>query len=365
MAYQRIPTGAWFPDPFSPPSLSDIGLIDATGEKLAIVGRVRWKDNAASKNIRHVQFKWGTITKAGGSALTVSLQDVSLTAGPVFQPDGGQDQTVAVANADAGFASTTWYRTGAFSADRAAAHGSLLAVVIEFDGGGRQGADAVRLNADVSQGGFHGSGIAQFTSAWSVLPLNATSNIILEADDGTFGTLDFSRPLATAANETGYNSGSAADETGNAFTLPFACKVDCLWAMLSAASGANFDICLYRGTTLIASVSVDYNTVGAASSSRVHFGTIDDVEIQANVEHTITVKPTTANSVVLFGLTVNDAGHWDLHPGGQAMHYASRVDGGSWNAPVTTKRIFAGMRISQVSDGAALIGHPGMRGGFV
>lgn len=352
MAYERIQGGLYFPEIFTLPTLnSTVGLIDATGEKLAIVGRVVWANNAATKDIRRVQFKWGTITKAGGSGLTISLQDVATGAGPTFQPDGTQDQTVAVANGDASFATDTWYRTGTFSADRTAARGDLLAVVIEFDGSGRLGADAVRLCADNSAGGPLGSGVAQFAASWSSSSVSVIANIILEASDGTIGTLDYARPLLTTANETGFNNTSTPDEIGNAFTLPFNCKVDGLWAQVQVANNANFDLCLYKGTTLQTSVSVDMNTVAQHGSSRPLVVPIADTDIEKDVEYFVIVKPTGGSNVIVYGITVNDATHWDVHTGGQACCYASRVDAGSFSK-TATKRIWAGVRISQFVEEA-------------
>lgn len=360
MGYVRAPgNGIWIPEYWAvSPGLSpNVGIIDATGEKLAIVGRVRWANNAATKNIRRVQLRWGTVVKAGGSGLTISLQDVTLTTGPAAQPDGTPDQTVAVSNGDAAFASDTWYRSGVLSADRAAAHASLLAVVIEFDGSGRLSSDSVRLSGDNSTGalGAHGSGFVQNTGSWATSALAFAPNIILEADDGTIGTLEFSKPFSAVAATAAYNSASTPDEIGNAFTLPFNCKVDAISALIVVASGANFDLCLYRGTTLVASAAIDGNTTGGNNSLRPCLGTFDDVEIEKDVEHFITVKPTGANNVTLQELTVNDAAHWDVHPGGQAMCLASRTDAGSFSK-TAAKRILMGIRISQFIDVEEIIG---------
>lgn len=353
MAYVVAPGGIFLPDsPLTEPAVITVGPIDATGEKLAIIGRVRWANNAATKNIRRVQFAFGAITKSGGSGLTVSLQDVSLTAGPTFQPDGTPDQTVAIANGDASFASNTWYRTGTLSADRTAARGDLLAVVIEYDGSGRLGSDIVRLLGDGTSGlsRIHNSGWALFTASWpSTSVTGAGANIILEADDGTLGTFDYCRPLLNSATESTYNTASTPDETGNAFTLPFDCYVDGIWAQVRTPVVANFDLVLYKGTTALQTVSVDANTLATTAAS-AFFAPIAETQIERNVEHYVIVKPTSGTSVGLQGITVNDAAHWDFWPGGQAMCYASRVDAGSFSK-TTTKRLPVGVRISQLDDG--------------
>jgi len=125
-------------------------LIDATGEMAAFCGRVWFSARSGTKNLSRVGFRFGAVTKSGGSGLTVSLQDVTLSAGPPMQPDGTQDQTVAIANGNASFASNTWIRTGTFSASRTVTYGDLLAVNVEYDGGGRTNPDSVIVNTIVA-----------------------------------------------------------------------------------------------------------------------------------------------------------------------------------------------------------------------
>src|SRR5688572_26574526 len=133
MAFQKIPgVGLWIPDNrliSMAPNLSNNSPIDATGEQFAISGPVWFKEGTGTKDITRVGFSFGTITKAGGSGLTVSLQNVSAVAGPPLQPDGTQDQTVAIANGNAAFASNTWIRTDALSANRTVSFGENLSVV--------------------------------------------------------------------------------------------------------------------------------------------------------------------------------------------------------------------------------------------
>src|SRR5262245_16743976 len=126
------------------PAVTSIGPIDATGEKIAFCGYF-WHPEGISKDITRVGFRFGSVTKAGGSGLTVSLQDLNLTTAPM-QPDEVQDQTVAIANGDSGFTSNVWYRTNALSANRTLANGDAVCVVIEYDGSGRLGSDTVSLS---------------------------------------------------------------------------------------------------------------------------------------------------------------------------------------------------------------------------
>ena len=134
------------------------------------MGKVWFAERTGTKDIRRVGFRFGTVTKAGGSAVTVSLQDVNLAAGPPLQPDEVQDQTVAIANADAGFATGLWYRTGTLSADRTVAYGEDLCVVFEYDGAGRLGSDVVNIAySSVGLEGLpHSANVVLKTASWAL-----------------------------------------------------------------------------------------------------------------------------------------------------------------------------------------------------
>lgn len=363
MAYTQLPnTGPYLPSipdgvkgATASPGFTSTLLIDATGEKIAFCGRVWWPNRQATRNIRRVGFLFGTIVKAGGSALTISLQDVNLAAGPPIQPDGTQDQTVAITNADAAFATDTWYRSGVLSVDRSVAFGELLSVVLEYDGAGRLGVDSVilkGLTADVA-GHHHQASSVLFTTGWTVVTV--TPNIILEFDDGTFGTLSGSFPCS-ALGTIAYNSGSTPDENCLEGSFPFPCKVDgALIPFLPGAGGAAAaDIVAYDGTTAITNgtVSIDPQAVEATNTQRqldVTFGA--ELTFAANTIYRLAVKPTTVNNVTVYFFDVADANHLTCHDGGIAFVLNSRTDAGAWGTATATRRIFGGWRISSLDDG--------------
>jgi hypothetical protein len=350
--------GVWMPErPLlfaqNPPTNADSTVVDATGEKLAFIGRV-WNKDRATKDIRHVGFQFGTVTKAGGSALTISLQNVDLANGPPGRPDEAQDQTVAIANGDAAFAPSTWYRTSAFSADRTVAFGELLAVVIEFDGSGRLGADTFSLRSISgvsSNHQFHEGYLVHLTggtwTAQSMMP-----NIALEFSDGTFGTLEGSTILTAAQVITTYNSGSTPDERALQFTVPFACKIDAIHVLVNLGStAATCDLVLYEGTSALQTVSFDPLHVLVTSATRPLIATIPETELEPGTTYYIAVKPTSANAVTFANVDVNDANHFQAWPGGTSWCSASRVDAGAWTT-LATRRMMAGIRISALADSA-------------
>lgn len=333
-----------------PPAVATTLLIDATGEKVGFIGPV-WNKDRATKNITKVGFRFGAVTKAGGSGLTLSLQTVDLANGPPGRPDETQDQTVAIANGDAAFASNTWYQTAALSAARTVAFGEMLGIVIEYDGGGRLGADSVVISASSSIGSGAksnvGSPALKTGGTWA--HADVVSNVVLEFDDGTFGTLLDSYPYS-GITTTAYNSGSAADEFALEFTVPVQMKVDGAWVPVIAAAGADFDVVLYQGTTALATASVDANTVvgnTVARPSRVLFA--EQVLSPGNT-YRLAVKPTTANNVTIYDFVVSDANHLQAWPLGTSAYLATRVDAGDWT-PVATRRPFLGLYLSAVLAG--------------
>jgi hypothetical protein len=350
MAYVAV-QDLWLPRP-QRTLATVVGLIDATGEKFAYLGRVFFPARTGTKDIRKVHFLFGTVTKAGGSALTVSLQDVDLTAGPPHRPDGTQDQTVAIANADAGFASNTWYTTGNLSADRTVTFGDYVAVVVEYDGSGRLSSDAVNfsgLSAQATAAGIPAPGPVLFTSSWATV--NARNGVVLEFSDGTFGCLDDAGFASATSNTGNINTGTTPDEVALKFTPTFDCKIDGGYMEIDPenAGASNFDVVLYEGTTPLQTVSVDAQTLGQAVS-HLAIISIPEQELAAGTAYYLAYKPTTASSSNVAYFDVADANHLSVLGGGTAWHYATRVDGGAWTA-TTTRRPNFGIRISAIDDG--------------
>lgn len=343
-------------------------LIDATGEKVAFCGRVFNKDRS-SKNIHAVGFRFGTVTKAGGSVLTVSLQDVDLANGPPMRPDETQDQTVTIANANASFATNTWIQTAAFSADRTVAFGELVAVVIEFDGGGRLGSDSVVISAAFgigAQANYHQcSASAKVGAGPAWTETSEVPNIILEFSDGTFGTLIGAFPFMSSSSVSFKQDTAGSDEYALEFQVPFPCKVDGFWINCAVAANTNnFDVVLYDGTSAMTNgtVTVDANAVNvAASTMRTLVGNFAaEITLAANHTYYLAVKPTqTTGNVLLFYVDVNDANHFQALAGGTAWRLSSRLDLGSWAAATTTRRPLMGLHVSSLDDGVQTGGGSG------
>ena len=352
MAMQLIPgEGALIPAMprfSSSPSFATTLLIDATGEKVAFIGHV-WNKARATKSIRKVGILFGAVTKAGGSALTLSLQDVDTANGPVARPDETQDQTVAIANADAAFATNTWYQTGNLSADRSVAFGEMLAVVIEYDGAGRLGSDSVIVRGITALENRNGPlSVLKVGASWLLQTVHP--NVILEFSDGTFGTLRRSWPLSDTS-ALSFASNTTPDEYAMEFQLPGPCNVDGGWVdILVSASTSDFEIVLYDGTTALATTTIEGNWMSANNIGRhLEFSFSAEVALSANTTYRLAIKPTTTSAVSIRVLDVAAAGHMQAHAFGE-YGLTSRTDAGSWAAATTTRRMFAGLSISSISD---------------
>lgn len=352
-------------------------LINAAGEKIAKSGRIWWPGATVgqTKNITKVAFRWGAITKAGGSGLTLSLQDVSLTAGPYIQPDGTQDQTVAIANGDAGFASNTWYKTNALSAVRTVSFGDLVSCVWEWDGGGRLGADSVVVNTFNGGSASATESSARYTGGvWGSVS-QSLMNILFEFDDGTFGSFRSGYPGASNYSVVLISPAGTPNEWAQKIVVPFKCIVDGIvaYAYTSAGSTGDFTLSIEdgSGTVLAGPITFDYNAMISANFGSYQRPSFSPITLNAGDTVYICCKPVTSGqSVTVSYADVNHFDHWQAWQFGDAnINAASRKDGGAWTQ-TTTRRLDFHLQVQKIDDGAGgagggLLTNPGMRGGML
>ena len=354
----------------APPLLNNFGFTNATalaatGNKLAFMGKVA-TPNYGTKSIRKVNFNWGSaITKAGGSALTLSLQGWSAS-GPPIQPDGTPVETVAIPNAD--IVNSTNYTTAALSADRSTAFGAKIAVVIEFDGSGRLGSDSITIRGPAVNG-FDGGWLCPATSFFSASWANVgiMPTVFFENSDGSYSTLYGTFPMS-AMTTLNFNSGSTPDENANYITLPWACKANGFWFSGGHNnSSADGTMILYDGTSAVsgASVVLDANQVRAVNSNSWQFHPFDsEITLAAQAYH-LSWRPDTANNANVGHFDVPAAAAMDLWDGGQACYSASRTNAGGWSY-LNTRRLMCGLNITAIDIGSAagFKHHHGMNGGL-
>lgn len=351
------------------------GVIDASTEKAAFIGYV-WHPTVktGSINIRKVHFRCGAVTFNAASVLRVSLQNISATAGPPFQPDGTQDQTADMTAVTA----NAWNTTGALSADRTVnlANDSLgdadsrwVAVVFEFQT--FTAADSVLISGITTtehRGNQLGGNQILNTGSWAVVA-NTVPVIVLECADGTFAFLSGSVPFS-ALSYSSVSSTGAIRRAGVKFKFPTQRKIDRAALLIDIPNGCDGTLTLYDsdGTTELVSVDVDNDSVYAAGAGAPRTAEIafEPITLAADTFYYFTFNGGTSTAARIYYGDVADAAHMDGLFYGQQCHHVQH-DGTSWSA-TTTRRPHFGFGFSAFHDGAGgaggLLTHPGMAGGM-
>lgn len=334
--------------------LGAVSTIDATGEKLCWWGPVRWFDGSSSKQLRKFHFYPATVVSAGGSGLTMSIQDISTTGNPP-QPDGTQDQTCNF-NINT-ITTSTWFVSPALGSDRTVNHGDLIAVVLEFDGGGRLGSDSLSINhGTINTGGLNppgswGGDIFFNGASWGG-GVSSITMCQLEFSDGTFGQLGTSLPI-TNYSSTNFNTGSAADEFALRFQVPFDCVADGCWAVFNQqAAGRNVSVNLYRDTTLLTSIMIDAELT-TLTNVRYDISFPAEVALTRGNTYYLAVQGLSASNVSVAQFTMASTAYLAAMEGGPEFYQATRK-GGAWTTDQNTVPNF-GIRISQVDDGSGVV----------
>lgn len=341
----------YIPDirPYLNPGIA-VTTIDGTTEKYAWIGSVFWKDRSVTtRDIRRARFLYGTVSKASGSSLTLSWQDLDAVTGPTGRPDGTQDQTVTVANGDAGFVTGNFYTTGNFSADRTVTLGQRLSLVAEFASWTTP--DAVNFAAlSHFTGSAQWDGPAFFNgTAWATT--DCANILVLEFADGEIGCLlPFLPQNANANIFEDINLNSTPDEIGQALTPNFKCKIDGIAYCIQGSASADFDIVLYEGTTALQTVSINAKTL-KSGSPYAQVTTIPETELTPGTTYYLAIKPTTGNNVRIRAITAPSNAVMQLGAGSGIAYYASRVNAGAWTV-TDTKRPFISARLSAIDSGA-------------
>jgi hypothetical protein len=344
-------------------------LMDASTEKVAIIGLVDTKDHSA-KNIRKIGFRPGTVSLNALSFIQTSVQSVSAASGPPAQPTGtilGATANGFALEAAATFSSNTWHQTAALVEDVAVNPGDLIAIVIEY--GTFTAADAFNVTHVTGATSSHRSQACLFTGSWAIS--TSIPCVLLEFSDGTFGTLSGALPVSAVSTQSYASNTGGADEYALEFSFPFPVQVDGAMVSFSASgTAADADIVLYDGTTALETVTVDGNTVVSTGGNRPTYVAFTQAhDLTANTTYRISVKPTTTTSISLQYFDVSAAGHLQAHSMGEDWMMCSRLDAGSWAAGTTTRRPLIFPRVCGLDDGAGgagggLIRHPGMNGGL-
>lgn len=328
------------------PAFGSALLIDATGEKAAMVGRVHIP-GGGSKNISKVGFRFGVVTNPALTTLTLSLQDVSLTTG---MPDETQDQSVTIANAS--IVTGNWFEA-TLGAARTVTAGDLLAVVWEFlnfvatasvviASLGAQTANQICYPALKSGAG---PTWAFITAAASQVP-----NVVLGFDDGTYGTLLGAGGWSIFSGGT-ISTGTGTKEAGNRIVSAFPGIIEGVWAFLDLDGDASLN--LYEalpdltGEALMQTIAIDKDVRSQTNNRLVWLPFPAEIPMKPNWTYYVTLIPTTATAVTYATVGVNTAGYLAAFSGGAEIVNVSRGTAGAGNAwsVLSSTRAMMGVRM--------------------
>jgi hypothetical protein len=342
-------------------------LMDASGEEVAFVGFV-WHPTVKSGtiNIRKVHFRCGAVTLNVLSTFTVSLQGVSATAGPPYQPDGTTRGSGAGGFSNMTLTANAWNTSGAFAADvpvdlsvygAGTANSRLLAVVFTNT---FTALDSIIISSITTAGNTNpfteigGSGLLN-TGAWAKLDLTSPV-LVLECDDGTFAFMENGFPFSALSNATTATGGTFR-AIGAKFSVPTERKLSTIGMLLAIQNGCDGNINLYQSgnDTALVSVPIDNDAVLIPSTSnpRWAIANITPITLAANTYYRLVFVPSTATAATVFYGDVNAAGHMDGCVLGQNAHYttASDTPPTAWT-DTTTRRAFFALGFSAFHDGA-------------
>lgn len=342
------------------PAFGSSTLTTSTG-RVAIIGQV-WHPTVKTGtiNIRKVHFRLGAVTFNALSTFRVSLQNVSLTAGPPYQPDGTQDQTYDYVGT--GLTANAWNATGNLSADRAVdlsaispgdANSSFLAVVLEYQAFTAADSIAViglNMGTGTIDTGTGGNFMVYNGATWGFVS-NNVGIIALECDDGTYAFIENTAPI-TNLSTVSVASNGAIRAAGLRFRVPVELTIDAIGLGFSSPNGADGSIVLYDsdGTTVLRTSSIDNDSVsGTAFSHKVV--RIPPVTLAANTYYRLVFESTTTTATTVNYADFNVAGLLDSMAGGQDFHWTQRDSAGVWTE-TTTRRPFPKIRLGSVHDGS-------------
>jgi hypothetical protein len=351
-------------------------VIDATGEKFGFIGNV-WHPTikTGTINIRKVHFRCSAVTLNAASEIRVSLQNVSGTAGPVYQPDGVQDQFYDFKTATTALTANAWNTTGALSGDRAVNLASdsrgdtdsrRLAVVFEFQV--FTAADTVQVNgATTSSNLAQMGGVLLNTGSWTIVS-NRSPMVAFECDDGSYAFMGGALPFS-ATSSVSVSSTAAVRRAGVKFQVPTTRTLDrvAMTAVIPNSCDGRFVLYDSDGTTELRSIDIDNDDVRSVSTTAYIDLVWEPVTLLANTYYRMAFVGGTATSASIHYMDVNAAGIMDGFVLGQDAHWTEADSAGTWTDTTTRRPVF-GLGFGAYDNGAGgsggLMVHPGMNGGI-
>jgi len=344
MALQTFKGGVWIPQIEHYVHRTGDFLIDAAGEKFAVIFKVP-KTGTISK----IGFMTGAV--ANSQTLRVGLQTVD----PATGDASGTAYGGMTVGTQAAPAADTWY-TVTLGTGASATVGDYVAAVIEFDA--TVGSVYFRVTNNTNDI-FPYCGL--YTTVWTKsvrVPL-----LGIEYSDGSY---EFNNCLAYNTNVGAYtiNTGTTPDEVGNYFSFPSPVTVSGVWVAVDLDGDG--DIILYdNADTVLATTSLDKEMRGSTVRGNQYYS-FASVTLTKDTIYRLVIKPTTTTSLSIYYSGFPTVAAMDTFPYGQLMYQTTRTDAGAWTED-TTQRVMIAPLIIAFSDGVGGSGGgmPILRGSVV
>lgn len=360
---------------------SSTTALDATGEYVAIVGRIAIEGRATGKTLNttgssSIRFfvSAGPVfdAVAPSSEFTVGFRGVDKTTGLPVRPDASWATEGYARAAITQSANTTPPLTdnsnttghvvvptaGTITLD----HGDEVCFVLEMTT--RNGSDSVTPT---------GSRFTQ--NQYPASPTNVTGSVvgnveraiavIITFSDGTKGTIE--GVLPGVANVLVFDNADDPDEHGMIFQVPFACNVDAMMfygrPVGGAAADFEYDLTSTPEGTPVSLIGGPItfdaeNQATTAADGSVLLPFAAEVSLLADTDYCMAIKATSTGDVRWPQLSIGDADAREfLGPGGLTMRAVSRNNGTGAYAPTANSTTILNplaVRISEVAAGGGI-----------
>lgn len=350
-------------------SASAIVTLDATGEYLAVIGRIiidgkstgKTLDTSGSSSIRfHVAN--APVFDNASSVFTVGFQGVDKTTGFPVRPDGIWSARAVISTAaDTTPTLTTTSTAGHVVIPTAGTitlnHGDEVCFVMQMTT--RAGSDSVQSNGCTAQS----LGMSQYPCcvtnvSGSPASSAASQGVLITFSDGTKGFIEGSIPGQTL--QSIWADATNPDEQGLLFQVPFACKIDAIsfpMRLVDATSDFQFDITstplTSPGSIISGPISVTAENLSTTTEQMIVWPLPSEISLTANTDYCLSVKATGAGNIRWTQLSTGESdARKFLGPAGTTIRTATRNGGsGPYTDGSTTVLNPMSVRISEITTG--------------
>lgn len=379
MSFANVPggstlmIGAGLPAQGLPTSIANT-TIDAANEAVIVIGRVCTSDGAShtidTTGSSSLGWRSGSVTFANaGTTVKVGLASADTANGPPGRAANVAnvvtfDVSAVFVGGGGGITANAWQTSVPTAGTKTIANGDLVAFVVQMTA--RGGVDSVVATMSSSNTGGtppHEPIVTQYTGG-SYAISDGAPRVVITFSDGAIGWFQFG-DVANSVTARTFNSGSAPNEYGQLFNLPFPVRISGLFGFIDP--DANYDLVLYStplGTPVAQkTLSFDLNTASVAAGRRVQGVFPSPYDVAGNTDFAVVVKPTSVSNMSAYYKTLVSATHRVADPWGTNGYGVSRSGGsGAFaNANSSLDHYYVGIIAGGFEVGGSSIALPPVR----